>query len=73
MANTRKGGGIYLPANNRCRRIINKPQPEMNPPPARTNPVVSAQMQLQQQMANNITEMQAQMHLEHQEMRLEQH
>ena len=64
MVNTRKGGGIDLPANNRRKWIVNQPQPEMNPPPnpppARTDPVAAAQMQLLQQMANTMTEMQAQ-------------
>jgi hypothetical protein len=64
MINTRKGGGIDLPADNRRRRIVNQPQPEMNPPPnpppVRIDPVVVAQMQLLQQMANTMTEMQAQ-------------
>ena len=73
MVNTRKGGGIDLPANNRRRRIINQSQPEMNPPPnpplAGTDPVAAAQMQLLQQMENTMTEMQAQMRQEHQETR----
>jgi hypothetical protein len=42
-----------------------------NPPPARTNPVVAAQMQMLQQIANTMTEMQAQMRQERQEMRQE--
>jgi hypothetical protein len=66
MVNTRKGDRIDLPANNRRRRIVNQTQPEMNPPPnpppARTDPVAAAQMQLLQQIANTMTEMQAQMH-----------
>jgi hypothetical protein len=52
MVNTRKGGGIDLPARIRRRRIVTQPQPEMNPtlnpPPARTDPVAAAQMQLLQ-------------------------
>jgi hypothetical protein len=43
----------------------------MNPPnhpPVRTDPVVAAQMQMLQQMANTMNEMQAQMRQEHQEM-----
>jgi hypothetical protein len=75
MVNTRKGGGIDLPANNHRRRIVNQPQPEMdpppNPPPARADPVATAQMQLQQQMTNTMTNMQAQMWQERQEMRQE--
>jgi hypothetical protein len=70
MINTRKGGGIDLPANNRRRRIVNQPQPEMNPPsnppPAGVDP--PAQMQLLQQMANTIM---AEMRQERQEMRQE--
>jgi hypothetical protein len=49
MVNTRKGGGIDLPANHHSKRIIRQPQPEMNPPnppPAGTDPVVAAQMQM---------------------------
>jgi hypothetical protein len=45
MVNTRKGGGIDLPANNRRRRKVNQPQLEMNPPPAGTDPVAATQMQ----------------------------
>jgi hypothetical protein len=57
MVNTRRGGGIDLPANNRRRRIVNQPQPDMNSLPARTDPVAAAaQMQLLQQMANTMTE-----------------
>jgi hypothetical protein len=48
MVNTRKAGGIDLPANDRRRRIANQPQTEMNPPPnpppAWTDLVVTAQM-----------------------------
>jgi hypothetical protein len=61
MVNTRKGGRIDLPANHHSRRIIRQPQPEMNPlnpPSAGTDPVVAAQMQMLQQMANMMNEMQ---------------
>jgi hypothetical protein len=71
MVNTRKGGGIDLPANPHNRRIIRQPQPEMNPPNpplVGTDLVVAAQMQMLQQMANTMNEMQAQMRQEHQEM-----
>jgi hypothetical protein len=72
MVNTRTGGGIDLPANNRRRRIVNQPQPEMNPPPnpppTGTDPVAATQMQLLQQLANTMMEMQAQMRQERQEM-----
>jgi hypothetical protein len=48
MVNTRKGGGIGLPANNRRMMIVNEPQLEMNPPPnpplARIDPIAAAQM-----------------------------
>jgi hypothetical protein len=74
MANTRKGGGIDLPANHHITRIVRQPQPEMNPanpPLARIDPVVATQMQMLQQMVNTMTEMQAQMRQEHQEMRQE--
>jgi hypothetical protein len=71
MVNTRKGGGIDLHANNRCRRTVNQPQPEMNPPPTGTDPVAAAHMQLLQQMANTMIEMQVQMRQERQEMRQE--
>jgi hypothetical protein len=62
MVNARKGGGIDLPANHHSRRIVNQPQPEMNPPnppPVGTDPVAAAQMQLLQQTANTMMEMQA--------------
>jgi hypothetical protein len=42
--------------------------PPLNPPPTRTDPVAAAEMQLLQQMANTIMEMQAQIHQERQEM-----
>jgi hypothetical protein len=42
-----------------------------NPPPAGTNPVVAAHMQILQQMANTMHEMQNQMRQERQEMRQE--
>jgi hypothetical protein len=75
MVNTRKGGDIDLPANDRRRRIVNQPQLEMNPPPnpppAGTDPVAAAQMQLLQQMANTMTEIKAQMRQERQEMHQE--
>jgi hypothetical protein len=74
MVNIRKGGGIDLPANHHSRRIIRQPQPEMNPPnppPAGTDQVIVAQMQMLQQMANTMNEMQAQMRQERQEMRQE--
>jgi hypothetical protein len=75
MVNTKKGGGIDLPANHHSRRIVRQPQPEMssppNPPPAGTDSVVAAQMQMLQQMANTMNEIQAQMRQEHQEMRQE--
>jgi hypothetical protein len=74
MVNTRKGGGIDLPANHHSKRIVNQPQPEMNPPnppPAGIDPVVATQMQMLQQMANTMNEMQAQMRQERQEMHQE--
>jgi hypothetical protein len=60
---TRKGGGIDLPARIHRRRIVTQPQPKTNPPPnpppARIDPVAAAQIQLLQQMAHTMTEMQA--------------
>jgi hypothetical protein len=67
MVNTRRGGGIDLPANPHNRRIIRQQQTEMNPPnppPAGTDPVVAAQMQILQQMANTMHAMQNQMRQE---------
>jgi E3 ubiquitin-protein ligase DOA10 len=43
----------------------------LNPPPAGTDPIAAAQMQLLQQMANTMKEMQAQMRQERQEMHKE--
>jgi hypothetical protein len=48
MVNTRRGGGVDLPARIRRRRAVANPEPTMNPPP---NPppiddVVAAQMRL---------------------------
>ena len=65
MVNTRKGGGVDLPARIRCRREVANPEPEMNPPlnppPTGTDVVVAAQMQLLHQMYNTMVEMQAQL------------
>jgi hypothetical protein len=74
MVNTRKGGEIDLPANPHNRRVLKQQQAEMkplNPPPAGTDPVVAAQMQMLQQMANTMMDMQAPMRQERQEMRQE--
>jgi hypothetical protein len=74
MVNTHKGGGIDLLANPHNRRVLRQQQTEMNhlnSPPSGTDPVVAAQMQMLQQMANTMTDMQAQMWQEHQEMRQE--
>jgi hypothetical protein len=62
MVNTRKGGRIDLPANPHNRMVLRQQQAEMdppNPPPARTDLVVVAQMQMLQQMANTMMDMQA--------------
>jgi hypothetical protein len=63
MVNTRKGGGIDLPANPHNRRALRQQQQaEMNPPnppPARTDLVVAAQMQMLQQMADTMVDMHA--------------
>jgi uncharacterized lipoprotein YmbA len=63
MVNTRKGGGVDLPAHIRRKRAVANPESEMNPPlnppPAGTDAMVAAQMQLLQQMANTLAEMQA--------------
>jgi hypothetical protein len=72
MVNTRKGDRIHLPANPHNRRVIRQQQAEMNPlnpPPAGTDLVVVAQMQVLQQMANTMTDMQPQMWQERQEIR----
>jgi hypothetical protein len=71
MVNTRKGGGIDLPANPHNRRTIRQQQTEMNPPnpqPAGTDLVVPAQMLVLQQMTNMVNEMQNQIRKERQEM-----
>jgi hypothetical protein len=62
MVNTRKGGGIDLPANPFDRRVLRQQQDKMNPPnpsPTRTDPVVAAQMQMMQQMADTMADMHA--------------
>jgi hypothetical protein len=62
MVNTRKGGGIDLHANPHNRRVLRQQQVEMNPlnpPPVGTDPMVAAQMQMLQQMANTMMDMQA--------------
>jgi hypothetical protein len=71
MVNTRKGGGIDLLANPHNRRLVRQQQAEMNPqnpPPTGTDPVVATQKQTLQQMTNTMTDMQAQMRQERQEM-----
>jgi hypothetical protein len=55
MVNTRKGRRIDLPVNPHNRRVLRQQQAEMNPlnpPLAGTDPMVAAQMQMLQQMAN---------------------
>jgi hypothetical protein len=75
MVNTRKGGGIDLPPNRHSRRIFRQPQQEEeemnppNPPPTGTDPAISAQMQIMQQMVDTMADMHAHMRQEHQEMR----
>jgi hypothetical protein len=66
MINTRRGEGVDLPTQIRRRRIVTNPEPEMNPPlnPSPVDDVAAAQMRLLQQMANTMTEMQAQIHQE---------
>jgi hypothetical protein len=66
MVNTRKGGGIDLPANPFNQRVLRQQQQQAemdpsNPPPARTDPVVAVQMQMMQQMADTMADMHAQM------------
>jgi hypothetical protein len=59
--NTRKGGGVDLPTRIRRRRAVADTEPEMNPLPVGSNVVVTAQMQLLQQMSNTMIEMKAQL------------
>jgi hypothetical protein len=63
MVNTKKGGGIDLPANPHNRRVLRQQQQvEMNPPnppPVRADPAVAAQMRIMQQMANTMADMHA--------------
>jgi hypothetical protein len=64
MVDTRRGGGVDLPARIRRRRAVANLEPEMNTPPnpPSVDDVVAAQMQLLQQIANMMIEMQAQIH-----------
>ena len=75
MVNTRKGGGIDLPPNPFNRRVLRQQQQaEMNPPNpplARIDPAVVAQMRIMQQMADTMADMHAQMQQERQDMRQE--
>jgi hypothetical protein len=61
MVNTRRGGGVDLPARIRRRRAIANPKPTMNPPPNHppVDDVTAALMRLLQQMVNTMIEMQA--------------
>jgi hypothetical protein len=65
MVNTKKGGGVDLPTRIHRRRAVANPELEMNPhpnpPPAWTDAMVAAQMQLLQQKSNIMAEMQAQL------------
>jgi hypothetical protein len=76
MVKTRKGGRIELPANPFNRRVLRQ-QKQLagmdppNPPPAGTNLVVAAQMQMMQQMVDTMVDMHAQMRHERQEMHQE--
>jgi hypothetical protein len=71
MVNTRRGGGVNLPARIRRTRVVANPEPEMNPPlnPPPVDDMVVAQMRPLQQKANTMTEMQAQIYQERHEMR----
>jgi hypothetical protein len=75
MVNTRKGGGIDLPANPYNWRVLRQQQQaEMNPPNpplVRADPAVAAQMRIMQQMADTMADMHVQMRQERQEMRQE--
>jgi hypothetical protein len=75
MVNTRKEGGIDLPANPHNQRVLrHQQQAEMNPPnppPTGADLVVLAQMQMMQQMADTMADRHAQMRQECQEMRQE--
>jgi hypothetical protein len=76
MVNTRKGGRIDLPTNPFNRRVLRQQQQQVemnppNPPPAGVDPVVGAQMQMMQQMADTMADMHAQMRQERQELRQE--
>ena len=66
MVNTRRGGGVDLPARIHRRWVVAKSEPEMNPPlnSSSVDDVTAAQMRLLQQMANTIIEMQAQIRQE---------
>jgi hypothetical protein len=50
MVNTKRGGGVDLPARIRRRRVVANLEPEMNPPlnPLSADDVAAAQMQLLQ-------------------------
>jgi hypothetical protein len=76
MVNTRKGGGIDLPANPFNRRVLRQQQQQAevnppNPPPAGVDPAVAAQIRIMQQMVDTMADMHAQMWQERQEMRQE--
>jgi hypothetical protein len=72
MVNTRKGGGIDLPANPHNWRVLRQQQQAEinppNPPPVGADPTVAAQMRIMQQMADTIADMYVQMRQERQEM-----
>jgi hypothetical protein len=76
MVNTRKVGGIDLPASPFNRRVLRQQQQlaKMNPPnplPAGVDLAVAAQMRIMQHMADTMADMHAQMRQERQEMRQE--
>jgi hypothetical protein len=71
MVNTKRGGGVDLPARIRRRREVANPElemnPPLNPPPAGMDVVVAAQMQLLKKMANTMAELQAQLRQDRQQ------
>jgi hypothetical protein len=75
MVNTRKGGGIDLPANPYNRRVLRQQQQaEMNPPnppPVGADPIMLAQMRIMQQMVDPMADIHAQMRQKYQEIRQE--
>jgi hypothetical protein len=62
LVNTKKGGGIDLPANPHNQKVLRQQQVEMNPPnppSVEADLAVATQMRIMQQMTDTMADMHA--------------